>query len=140
MSWIIYTLSGAYKISQCTQDRLAITEEDIKNKSLFEDNSFIETPKNNNDNSIGNSTVFSYEYKANKFYVNNANCDGRGPGPVPFEKFAVDSYKIENARIITEVETSNGSVPELNDRNSVKYQIVYKITSNKLYPLSIEML
>ena len=118
LSWIlsVLPLPKGEKIPVCNNEEdLAISEEEIIKNSLFEDNSFLEYIKNNfkkykqytfssnyGTKSKGHSTIYA-TYENGNYYVGNSNCDGRGTGPVAFEEFAYDSYKIENDKLYLKV-------------------------------------
>ncbi len=100
-AWLLSTMSKKYDIPVCSDKYLELTQEELRNNSIFEDNSFIEEAKKglNKNNYYSEKDIYiSYfwKYENGKFFVNDTNCDGRGTGATAFELFEYDSNKIHD--------------------------------------------
>lgn len=77
MALTLYAYTENNKITYCGE-YTEVSEEKLKNLVL-EDNSFLESFKDNTDQWVGD---FSLEYSDGSFYI-SGSCDGMGPGPTP---------------------------------------------------------
>ena len=108
-AWLLSTMPKKYDIPVCSDKYLELTQEELKNNSIFEDNSFIEEEAKkglNEKKDYSEKDVYIsnfWKYEKGKFFVNNTNCDGRGTGPQDFEEFAYDSYKKEDNELYINV-------------------------------------